>query len=44
MKKIEHLLNSEIEYKKAIRDLQLQLDSRNGDEKLEELKRTMKQN
>ena len=44
MKKIEELLNKEIEYKKTIHELQIQLDSKNSDDKLEELKKTLKKN
>jgi uncharacterized small protein (DUF1192 family) len=44
MRKIEELLGSEIEYKKAIHELQLQLDSKNSDDKLENLSKTMKRN
>lgn len=42
MRKIEELLNNEIEYKKIIHELQVQLDGRAGDEKLESLAKTMK--
>ena len=44
MRKIEELLNNEIEYKKLIHELQLQLDSRTSDEKIESLTRLMKKN
>jgi hypothetical protein len=44
MRKIEELLNNEIEYKKAIHELQLQLDSRNSDDKLDNMSKTMKRN
>jgi hypothetical protein len=44
MRKIEELLNSEVEYKKTIHELQLQLDSRSSDDKLENLTKTMKRN
>lgn len=38
------MLNNEIEYKKAIHELQLQLDSRSTDDKVESLTRTLKKN
>jgi hypothetical protein len=44
MRKIEELLNSEIEYKKTIHELQLQVDSRSSEDKLENLSKTMKRN
>lgn len=44
MRKIEELLNGEVEYKKTIHELQLQLDSRSSDDKLENLSKTMKRN
>ena len=44
MRKIEELLNNEIEYKKIIHELQLQLDSKSGDEKVENLTKTMRKN
>lgn len=42
MRKIEELLNNEIEYKKTIHELQLQLDSRNTDDKVENMAKTLK--
>ncbi len=44
MRKIEELLNNEIEYKKIIHELQIQLDSRSNDDKAESLAKTMKRN
>jgi hypothetical protein len=44
MRKIEELLNNEIEYKKIIHELQIQLDSRSSDDKAESLAKTMKRN
>lgn len=44
MRKIEELLNNEIEYKKIIHELQIQLDSRSSDDKVESLTKTMKRN
>ena len=42
MRKIQELLNSEIEYKKTIHELQNQLDSKNYDDKIESMSKTMK--
>jgi hypothetical protein len=44
MRKIEELLNGEIEYKKTIHELQLMLDSKSSDDKLDNLSKTMKRN
>jgi hypothetical protein len=44
MRKIEELLNAEIEYKKTIHELQMQLDARNNDDRLETLSRAMNRN
>jgi hypothetical protein len=44
MRKIEELLNNEVEYKKLIHSLQIQLDSRSSEDKLESLTKTMKRN
>jgi uncharacterized small protein (DUF1192 family) len=44
MRKIEELLNGEIEYKKQLHELQMQLDARNSEDKVEALSKTMKRN
>ena len=44
MRKIEELLTNETVYKKTIHELQLQLDSKNSDNKVEELTKTIKKN
>lgn len=44
MRKIEELLNNEVEYKKIIHELQIQLDSRGSEDKLESVTKVMKKN
>lgn len=44
MRKIEQLLNNEIEYKRTIHELQLQVDSKSSDEKIESLTKALKRN